>query len=848
MISPMEDKHRIEENFLNSISEEILLEKKESKNDPIKEFVTSFLNEHIEATKHRRKSLITAFEMFLVFIYHGKRFADFVSLLRVKANEFVEKEITSFSSMIWFLALSTDEKRNLKKRFKNQMYKFLFEIVSGVYGIFKDVRLLKIGELLHKYPFLSTRNEKLKRELLNLSSVVSAEDVFLVGLSRVAYSSGTIYNPEQLISAINNSGVINLFQINDETSAFKSIETLLPSIQGKFTLSKAVQNQIKWIIGEYLDPRNPYTKESTFLATSDEVSLPQLLTIAPKPRDKMDSMDDLPLQQISSHIPESTPCLSAALQLFFKQGRTVQEIKAAIQAKAVNTKVFDFNEEDDHLMSSSEFRLFKCTDCIQTPLAGALSLLLHAIRLLYLQETLDGLSVFHFTSQLLLNKLCSEDLKLVDAARNLNLNESEYSLIIRQFLLGNKSKQFTELGTVQFQSIPSDVIFSNSIKELLRKLERKDANVFFVNISLPSERNNGLPRVLKYSFNAKTKNFEDDSSSLSNDTNDLQLVLFGSVYYSNLNRNYKFQFVSFSKKLYSGKHCIVTFSDGNSQNIAPLEQHTRLPFSIDGSYNLVGLVLLRNGQIGLYPPNETIWRISTDSKFINNGLPLQITTICLCELESNGRGGWLSSLTINAFLALLSNSLGGGQSKSKNILVDASFYQSFHMTRDDGIDMVSEGEQTVYMKYGLKLLKGISSDSLIHFPLNTDKSHWRYACADIKARIVYVMNSYGSNAKEVCDRLIGFFKGAYSGVWKCISLQCPYQDDGYNCGIFTIMNIAYVVLRIEQTQTTDVLTNAKLNKVWGKKIVPCKQIREALAAKLIHKVSNIDDILEIVKA
>ena len=324
------------------------------------------------------------------------------------------------------------------------------------------MRLLKIGELLHKYPFLSTRNEKINRELLNLSSVVSAEDVFMVGLSKVAYSSGTIYNPEQLTSAINNSGVINLFQINDDTSAFKNIEALLPSIQGKFTLSKAVQKQIKCIIVEYLDPRNPFTKESTFLATSDEVSFPQLLTIATEPRDKLDSMDDRPLQQISSSISESTPCLSAALQLFFKQGRTVQEIKAAIQAKAVNTKVFNFKEEDDdNLVSSSEFRLFKCTNCIRTPLAGALSLLLHAIRLLYLQETLDGLSVFHFTSQLLLNKLCSKDLKLVNAARNLNLNESEYSLIIRQFLLGNKSKQFTELGSVKFQSIPSDVIFSN---------------------------------------------------------------------------------------------------------------------------------------------------------------------------------------------------------------------------------------------------------------------------------------------------------------------------------------------------------------------------------------------------
>jgi hypothetical protein len=68
----MEDKHRIEENFLNSISEEILPEKKESKNDPI-QFVTSFLNEHIEATKHRRKSFNTAFEMFSFIMEKGSR-------------------------------------------------------------------------------------------------------------------------------------------------------------------------------------------------------------------------------------------------------------------------------------------------------------------------------------------------------------------------------------------------------------------------------------------------------------------------------------------------------------------------------------------------------------------------------------------------------------------------------------------------------------------------------------------------------------------------------------------------------------------------------------------------------
>jgi len=69
---PIEGNHKIEENFLNSVTEEIFSVGKYS-TDQINDFVKSFLNEHIEATKHRKKCLTSVFEMFLVFIYHGKK-------------------------------------------------------------------------------------------------------------------------------------------------------------------------------------------------------------------------------------------------------------------------------------------------------------------------------------------------------------------------------------------------------------------------------------------------------------------------------------------------------------------------------------------------------------------------------------------------------------------------------------------------------------------------------------------------------------------------------------------------------------------------------------------------------
>jgi hypothetical protein len=116
----------------------------ESKRPSNEAFISSFLNEYIEVSKHEYKCLSSIFEMFIVFIYHGKKFADFVGFLRVEAKKFVQQEIKASKTTIWYSNLSTDDVRNYKKIINTRVFRFLFDMVSGLYTVLKDVRLLSI--------------------------------------------------------------------------------------------------------------------------------------------------------------------------------------------------------------------------------------------------------------------------------------------------------------------------------------------------------------------------------------------------------------------------------------------------------------------------------------------------------------------------------------------------------------------------------------------------------------------------------------------------------------------------------------------------------------------------------
>jgi hypothetical protein len=56
--------------------------------------------------------------------------------------------------------------------------------------------------------------------------------------------------------------------------------------------------------------------------------------------------------------------------------------------------------------------------------------------------------------------------------------------------------------------------------------------------------------------------FEDEKDFNSDSTIDLGLLCYGCVYYSKKLSKYKFQFVSFSPNLSSGKYCLVSYCNG----------------------------------------------------------------------------------------------------------------------------------------------------------------------------------------------------------------------------------------------------------------------------------------------
>ena len=191
------------------------------------EFITSFLNEYIEITKHEYKCLTSIFEFFLVFIYHGKKFAEYVGFLREEAKKFVQQEIKASKTAIWYSKLSNDDVRNYRKRIKTRVFRFLFDMVFGLYAVLKDVRLLRISELINKYPFISTSVNHPLRDLRSITSLVEADDVFHVGLSRLAGSSVRIYSPDILIPILKQSQVMDSFKNTDYKEGFQRISDSL---------------------------------------------------------------------------------------------------------------------------------------------------------------------------------------------------------------------------------------------------------------------------------------------------------------------------------------------------------------------------------------------------------------------------------------------------------------------------------------------------------------------------------------------------------------------------------------------------------------------------------------------
>ena len=96
--------------------------------------------------------------MFLVFSYHGLDFSRFVVFLREQAQDFVTTEINKSKLTVWYAKYSINDAENHRRRILNRVFRFLFDMVSALYIILKDIRILGPTELVNNQKLLFLRS------------------------------------------------------------------------------------------------------------------------------------------------------------------------------------------------------------------------------------------------------------------------------------------------------------------------------------------------------------------------------------------------------------------------------------------------------------------------------------------------------------------------------------------------------------------------------------------------------------------------------------------------------------------------------------------------------------------
>jgi hypothetical protein len=157
------------------------------------------------------------------------------------------------------------------------------------------------------------------------------------------------------------------FKNTDYKEGFQRISDSL----SKKKLSNALQHQIKWAFSEFTAQNNPFV-------LTDQIEKSDIPVILP------DTPVILPLQK------EKLSILKTFTKVLQKKDMSLQDLHNILSKKFLTLPSVDFCSTEYLLTSpDSKFKLYHPTVRAKGCLADMLSLVLHAVRLLYLQGTIN---------------------------------------------------------------------------------------------------------------------------------------------------------------------------------------------------------------------------------------------------------------------------------------------------------------------------------------------------------------------------------------------------------------------------------------------------------------------------
>lgn len=97
------------------------------------------------------------------------------------------------------------------------------------------------------------------------------------------------------------------------------------------------------------------------------------------------------------------------------------------------------------------------------------------------------------------------------------------------------------------------------------------------------------------------------------------------------------------------------------------------------------------------------------------------------------------------------------------------------------------------------------------FMYNDGGNHWLFFVVSFETSTIEQYDSLAGQLSEAHVAIRDYFARFHSGKWKVHRKKCPLQLDGYNCGVYALINAAAVLLskKLCETTTIDVVKARK---------------------------------------
>ena len=184
------------------------------------------------------------------------------------------------------------------------------------------------------------------------------------------------------------------------------------------------------------------------------------------------------------------------------------------------------------------------------------------------------------------------------------------------------------------------------------------------------------------------------------------------------------------------------------------------------------------------------------------------------SLRTLNFGCWLNDEIINCYMQMLENRVSLEEYPDRPYM-----FSSFFLTKLIGSGQYKYSEVQRWTARGAGKADLFSRRAIL-FPVNCNNVHWCLACADVKFRKIYYLDSMSGAGTSTLKHLLNYLKDEMKSkknenldenTWELISPtgEIPQQDNTNDCGVFTctFANIltAYYVKEPNQPISLDIL-------------------------------------------